>query len=131
MRRKFIDGVISQSDKIYLEHLIQYNKILGQRNALLKYFSNQNTFDINALEVYNEQLSDLGAKIHQKRKAFIEAFIPVFLKQYKAISNQNEMVSLEYKSQLNNQSLEILLKSQINKDRVIKYTSLCIHKDDI
>ena len=131
MRRKFMDGVISQSDKIYLEHLIQYNKILGQRNALLKYFSNQNTFDINALEVYNEQLSDLWAKIHQKRKAFIEAFIPVFLKQYKAISNQNEIVSLEYKSQLNNQSLEILLISQINKDRVLQYTSVGIHKDDI
>ncbi len=131
MRRKFIDGVISQSDKIYLENLIQYNKILGQRNALLKYFSNNNTFDNDAIEVYNTQLSEFGAEIHKKRQAFIEAFTPVFLKQYKAISNQNEAVSLYYKSQLNEQPLDTLLKTQINKDRVLQYTSVGIHKDDI
>ena len=131
MRRKFIDGVISQSDKIYLENLIQYNKILGQRNALLKYFSNNNTFDNDAIEVYNTQLSEFGAEIHKKRQAFIEAFTPIFLKQYKAISNQNEAVSLHYKSQLNEQPLDTLLKTQINKDRVLQYTSVGIHKDDI
>ena len=131
MRRKFIDGVISQSDKIYLENLIQYNKILGQRNALLKYFSNNTTFDNDAIEVYNTQLSEFGTEIHKKRQAFIEAFTPVFLKQYKAISNQNEAVSLHYKSQLNEQPLDTLLKTQINKDRVLQYTSVGIHKDDI
>ena len=131
MRRKFIDGVISQSDKIYLENLIQYNKILGQRNALLKYFSNNNTFDNDAIEVYNTQLSEFGTEIHKKRQTFIEAFTPVFLKQYKAISNQNETVSLHYKSQLNEQPLDTLLKTQINKDRVLQYTSVGIHKDDI
>jgi DNA replication and repair protein RecF len=131
MRRKFIDGVISQSDKLYLENLIQYNKILGQRNALLKYFSNNNTFDNDAIEVYNTQLSEFGKEIHKKRQAFIEAFTPVFLKQYKAISNQNEAVSLHYKSQLNEQPLDTLLKTKINKDRVLQYTSVGIHKDDI
>jgi DNA replication and repair protein RecF len=80
MRRKFIDGVISQSDKLYLENLIQYNKILGQRNALLKYFSNNNTFDNYAIEVYNTQLSKFGTEIHKKRQAFIEAFYPCFSK---------------------------------------------------
>ncbi|MGC6524685.1 MAG: DNA replication/repair protein RecF [Flavobacteriaceae bacterium] len=131
MRRKFIDGVISQSDKIYLENLIQYNKILGQRNALLKYFSNNNTIDNDAIEVYNSQLSEFGTEIHKKRQAFIEAFTPVFLKQYQAISSQNEAVSLHYKSQLNEQPLDTLLKTQINKDRVLQYTSVGIHKDDI
>ena len=131
MRRKFIDGVISQSDKIYLENLIQYNKILGQRNALLKYFSNNNTFDNDAIEVYNTQLSEFGTEIHKKRQIFIEAFTPIFLKQYKAISNQNEAVSLHYKSQLNQQLLNTLLKTQINKDRVLRYTSVGIHKDDV
>ncbi|MDA9575989.1 DNA replication/repair protein RecF [Flavobacteriaceae bacterium] len=131
MRRKFIDGVISQSDKIYLEQLIQYNKTLGQRNALLKYFSNNNTFNIDTLEIYNEQLAKLGTEIHSKRHAFIEAFTPIFIKQYKAISNQNEAVSLQYKSQLNTQPLDTLLKTQINKDRALQYTSVGTHKDDI
>mgnify|MGYP000731208470 CR=1 FL=1 len=57
-RRKFIDSVISQSDKSYLTHLINYNKILAQRNALLKYFALNHTFNNDTLEVYNEQLND-------------------------------------------------------------------------
>lgn len=131
MRRKFMDGVIAQSDKLYLEHLIQYNKILTQRNALLKYFSNNNTFDNDAIDVYNSQLTELGTEIHNKRLVFIEAFTPIFLKQYKAISDGNEIVHLEYKSQLNDQPLGELLRTQINKDRALQYTSVGIHKDDL
>ena len=77
MRRKFIDGVISQSDKIYLENLIQYNKILGQRNALLKYFSNNNTFDNDAIEVYNSQLSNSVQKFTKKDRHLLRP-LPLF-----------------------------------------------------
>ena len=58
-RRKFIDSVIAQSDKTYLNHLINYNKVLSQRNALLKYFALNNTFNKDTLEVYNEQLNEV------------------------------------------------------------------------
>ena len=59
-RRKFMDGVISQSDKSYLEALLNYSKILAQRNALLKYFALNNNFNKDSLDVYNEQLNEYG-----------------------------------------------------------------------
>jgi DNA replication and repair protein RecF len=131
LRRKFMDGVISQSDKSYLEQLIQYNRVLAQRNALLKHFASNRTFDLDTIEVYNDQLCKLGTQIHLKRQAFVEIFTPIFMKQYERISNQNEAVSLRYKSQLAEQPLENLLKTSINKDRALQYTSVGIHKDDI
>ena len=66
-RRKFIDGVISQSDKTYLGTLIKYNKVLAQRNSLLKYFALNNTFNKDTLDVYNEQLNEYGSIIFKKR----------------------------------------------------------------
>ena len=72
-RRKFIDSVISQSDKNYLSHLINYNKVLSQRNALLKYFALNHTFNKDTLDVYNSQLSDFGTVIFKKRDAFLKA----------------------------------------------------------
>jgi len=76
MRRKFIDGVISQSDPRYLQTLLNYTKTVTQRNSLLKYFSANNTFDPTTLGIYNQQLDEYGAVIYQKRAAFLETFIP-------------------------------------------------------
>ena len=131
LRRKFIDGVISQGNKSYLEYLIQYNRVLAQRNALLKHFASSRTFDLDTIELYNDQLIELGTQIHLKRQAFTEIFTPIFMKQYEFISNHNEMVSLKYKSQLAEQPLEGLLKESMNKDRALQYTTVGIHKDDI
>ena len=130
-RRKFIDGVISQSDKNYLECLLNYSKILSQRNALLKYFSLNNNFNKDTLDVYNQQLNEYGNNIHYKRKLFLETFIPIFKSRYKSISNDNENVDLSYNSQLNESSLLELFKSNINKDRMLQYTSVGTHKDDL
>ncbi|MDO6760432.1 DNA replication and repair protein RecF [Tamlana sp. 2_MG-2023] len=130
-RRKFIDSVISQSDKNYLNQLISYNKTLAQRNALLKYFALNHTFNRDTLEVYNEQLNDYGTVIFQKRDAFLKDFIPIFKSRYEAISNGNELVDLVYSSQLAEQDLSSLLKSAINKDKALQYTSVGIHKDDL
>jgi DNA replication and repair protein RecF len=130
-RRKFIDGVISQSDKNYLEYLLNYSKILSQRNALLKYFALNNNFNKITLDVYNEQLNEYGTEIHRKRKLFLEAFTPIFKSRYKSISNDNEDVDLLYNSQLNNSPLLDLFNANINKDRMLQYTSAGIHKDDL
>jgi len=130
-RRKFIDSVISQSDKTYLNNLINYNKVLSQRNALLKYFALNNTFNQQTLEVYNEQLHSLGSDIFTTRRAFLDAFIPIFKKRYEAISNNNEIVNLVYKSDLHDSDLNTLLLQQINKDKALQYTSVGIHKDDL
>ncbi|WP_299624337.1 DNA replication/repair protein RecF [uncultured Tenacibaculum sp.] len=130
-RRKFIDGVISQQDKKYLSSLIAYNKVLNQRNALLKFFAANRTFDELNLKVYNEQLVQYGEEIHLKRKEFLEKFTPIFNKKYQVISNDKEAVSLSYKSQLNTVEFSELLDNQLEKDRVLQYTSAGIHKDDL
>ena len=130
-RRKFVDSVISQSDKNYLNHLINYNKVLAQRNALLKYFALNNTFNAQTLEVYNDQLHTYGSEIFKTRDAFLKTFIPIFKKRYNAISNQNEDVNLSYQSDLFDDDLKTLLKSNLNKDKVLQYSSVGIHKDDL
>ena len=130
-RRKFIDSVISQSDKAYLEDLIKYNKILAQRNSLLKYFALNNTYNQDTIEIYNNQLTDYGTRIFKKRDAFLQEFIPIFKSRYEAISNNNETVDLVYKSDLFQADLNTLLMQVINKDKAIQYTSVGIHKDDL
>ncbi|TCP24278.1 DNA replication and repair protein RecF [Tenacibaculum skagerrakense] len=130
-RRKFIDGVISQQDKQYLKTLISYNKVLGQRNALLKFFAANRTFDELNLSVYNEQLMLYGREIHEKRKVFLKEFVPIFNEKYQIISNDKEHVSLHYKSQLEDLSFEELLKRNLEKDKILQYTSVGVHKDDL
>ncbi|WP_303317144.1 DNA replication/repair protein RecF [Flavivirga abyssicola] len=130
-RRKFIDSVISQGDKTYLNHLIKYNKTLAQRNALLKYFALNHTFNNDTLEVYNNQLTEFGTLIFEKRDAFLKEFIPIFKSRYEAISNGNEIVNLKYHSDLFEADLNTLLKNIINKDKALQYTSVGIHKDDL
>ncbi|HKL36127.1 MAG TPA: DNA replication and repair protein RecF [Salegentibacter sp.] len=130
-RRKFMDGVISQSDNVYLNKLIQYGKINAQRNSLLKYFAANHSFDRDTLEVYNLQLSDLGQYIFEKRKAFLEEFIPIFNKRYADITKNEEQVDISYKSQLFDSSLASLLEANLQKDMALQYTSVGTHKDDL
>ena len=130
-RRKFMNGVISQSNPEYLRNLIRYNKVLSQRNSLLKFFSLNNTFDADTLAVYDEQLHALGSPIFEERKRFLEAFIPIFREQYQAISGGNELVDLSYESSLKKDEMLPLLKANINRDRALQYTSVGIHKDDL
>lgn len=130
-RRKFIDGVISQSDKLYLQDIIKYNQVLAQRNALLKFFAANFTYDPTTLGIYDEQLEDLAQKIYEKRSAFMRAFNPIFQKYYQAISGSNEEVSLSYKSQLHQSDLSSLLKQSLNKDKILQYTTCGVHKDDL
>ena len=130
-RRKFIDGVISQQNKHYLQNLIAYNKVLSQRNALLKYFAANRTFDALNLSVYNDQLVDYGTKIYEVRKSFLADFIPIFNKKYQTVSGNKEQVNLVYKSQLHDFNLGDLLDKSLEKDKILQYTSSGIHKDDL
>ena len=130
-RRKFMDSVISQSNKAYLQNLINYNKVLSQRNSLLKYFASNATFDGDTLAIYNEQLTSFGAAIYEERIKFLDAFVPIFMKRYNAISNEKEVVDIVYKSQLHEQNLKDLLKENLAKDKVLQYTSVGTHKDDL
>ncbi|WP_297762971.1 DNA replication/repair protein RecF [uncultured Muriicola sp.] len=130
-RRKFMDGVISQSDTEYLQTLMSYQKVLAQRNALLKYFAANHTFDQETLDIYNEQLHSYGQVIYEKRASFIEKFVPIFREQYSLISGDSEDVNLVYNSRLHDADLSSLLTSNIDRDRALQYTSVGIHKDDL
>jgi len=131
VRRKFIDSVISTLDNSYLNELIQYNKLVAQRNALLKYFALNQSFDIDTLSIYNEQIIPIGTNIFEKRKEFLESFIPIFQKYYQLITDNAENVQLVYSSNLFENTLAELLSNNINKDRALQYTSVGIHKDDL
>ena len=131
-RRKFIDGIISQTDKEYLNSLIDYNKTLKQRNALLKMFFN-NTDDIKkTIDIYDSQLSLHSQKIYEKRIKFLDEFIPIFKIRYKELSNNKENVEIIYKSDISEENnLYKLLKSSIEKDLRFQFTTKGIHKDDL
>jgi len=130
-RRKFVDSVISQLDTSYLLELIQYQKILNQRNALLKYFALNQVFEKDTLSIYNEQLNNLGHRVFEKRKVFITDFIPIFNKHHQAITGSEETVQLVYESSLFEKELIRLLEDNLTKDRALHYTSVGIHKDDL
>lgn len=131
VRRKFMDNVIGQSDKNYLATLIAYNRILSQRNALLKYFAQNGRFDATSLAVYDEQLIEYGTQIHEKRKAFVREFLPVFLKHHQTISKGKEEVEIVYESHLNEKVFTEVLRDGLAKDKVLQYTSVGIHRDDL
>jgi len=130
-RRKFIDGVISQFDKDYLLNLIKYNRVLSQRNHLLKQFAQNQTFDSNSLEAWNEQLVLYGKIIFQKRLEFIEKLSPIFQKYYQFISSEKETVQINYRSQLVDNDFFDLIKQSIDRDRIVQHTSVGTHKDDL
>ena len=130
-RRKFMDGVISQSNPDYLQALIRYNKVLAQRNALLKYFGVNQTFNPTTISVYNEQLATYGTLIHRERVGFIKEFLTIFKEQYSAITGLAESVGLQYESQLSDNNLLELLEKNLDRDRALQYTNTGIHKDDL
>lgn len=123
-RRKFIDGIISQYDKVYLEKLIAYNQVLKQRNALLKQFWESRAFDSVTLEIWDEQLIIHGKSILQIRIDFLKEFIPLFNKHYAHISESKEEVSLVYESSVGERDYKTAILSSIERDRVLHYTTV-------
>ncbi|MFA5619909.1 MAG: DNA replication/repair protein RecF [Weeksellaceae bacterium] len=131
VRRKFLDNIISQSNKDYLQNLMRYNRVLMQRNSLLKYFFQNSVFDRNSLEVYDAELIVLGNKIYEERRNLIKDFLPVFQEYYNSISTGNEKVAIDYVSKLEEASFADLLKNSLQADRTVQYTTVGIHKDDL
>ena len=130
-RRRFIDTVISQMDAEYLLQLIQYNKVLQQRNSLLKRFAEQGKTDWPLLEVLDEQLMAPGKFIYTRRKNFTAELIPLVQRFYNQIADNEESVTLQYDSQLNTGNFELVLNDCRQKDFMLQRTSGGIHKDDI
>ncbi len=130
-RRRFMDTVLSQMDANYLQQLVIYNKVLLQRNSLLKSFAEQGKTDWQLLEVLDEQLIKPGEFIFEKRKAFTEALIPMVQKFYHRIADNDERVTLQYDSRLHDSSFYDLLNNYRQKDFLSQRSNAGIHKDDI
>jgi DNA replication and repair protein RecF len=131
LRRKFVDGIISQCNRNYLEELLKYNKALLQRNTLLKSFADNRYFDQESLEIWDYQMCQSGQIIFEERNNFLAVFIPLFNDYYQLISAQNEQVNLTYISQLSDGNMEKLLAENIQKDRSACHSTIGVHKDDL
>jgi DNA replication and repair protein RecF len=130
-RRKFLDTLISQVDAEYLQRLISYNKVLQQRNSFLKNEAFQTNFDPQFLDALDAQLIKPGEYIHQVRKTFCIRLIPLVQEFYNHISDNNENISLEYNSHLNDNNFSKLLRDNRQKDIVTQRSNIGIHKDDL
>lgn len=126
-RRRFLDQVISQFDKNYLNTLISYNKALAQRNALLK----QDVRDSALYEIWEEQMASFGEKIFRQRELFLSSFIPVFQEFYSFISNGNETVGLSYRSHYSQGEFLSQLSETRERDFILGYSTRGIHKDEL
>ena len=131
VRRKFMDGIIGQTDTTYLNALLQYHRVVDQRNSLLKFFAANQQFDPRALEAYDQQLLQLSIPLYKTRKRFMEAFTPVFEKRYKQISDAQESVEIHYQTQLDEKPLDDLLQEALSRDRALQFSSVGLHKDDL
>jgi DNA replication and repair protein RecF len=128
VRRKFTDVVISQFNKSYLDDLIAYNQALEQRNKLLK----SDYFDDTLCDIFNQQLAQFGTKIFESRTHFFNQFSSLFQHYFNILSNGSERVELRYSSQLQDSiPFSEQLQNQLSKDRLLQYTTIGIHKDDL
>lgn len=132
-RRRFVDGVISQYNKAYLEHLTQYNALLKQRNLLLKRYENVGLeqLPVELFDVLEMQMVQHAEPIYAERVKFIEQFTPYFQEVYRAISGDKEQVSLGYVSQLHERDLSESFARTRVRDIIIGWTSQGVHKDEL
>lgn len=130
-RRRFMDIVIGQTDRLYLEHLSSYNALLKQRNALLKQYADSSTVPDDLLEVMEMQMVPHAQYIFDRREAFVTAFVPVFAKLYNTIAEVEEQPRLIYRSQLHDRDLTEALVRTRQRDLILGWTSQGVHKDEL
>ncbi len=130
-RRKFIDSTLSQTDSLYLSSLIKYNKLIEQRNAQLKLFEKNNTFEAGLLATYDEQIAPLNSYVFNKRDAFFSVIYPLFLEHYFEIANKNEPVKIAYQTEFNSTDYLSLTTRNQKRDMALGYSTSGIHRDDM
>jgi len=126
-RRKFLNAVLSQLDREYLSDIQMYNRLLLQRNKILK----EDNPDPSLLEVFDMRMGPMAGRIYSARKAFIDSLSPVVSGYYSMISGQKESISIGYVSDLSKGSLEEVLLSHREKDNALRYTTAGVHRDDL
>jgi DNA replication and repair protein RecF len=131
VRRRFLDGLIAQFDRPYLDALVRYNRALAQRNAMLKRFAENGGGTLDALEPWDEQLVQHGTTVHGVRSAFMNDLVTLLDEHYHGISTGPERVALGYRSALSDKPLRELLQEAWPRDRAAQYTTVGIHKDEL
>ena len=128
-RRRLMDAVIAQQDRVYLEALIRYGKALTQRNVLLK---QEGDIDESLMSVWEEMMAQTGEVIYQRREAFIREFVPVFQSLYALIAQDSEEVSLTYETHARSASslLDVIRRSR-ERDRIVGHSLRGVHRDDL
>ena len=129
-RRKFIDSIISQNNKEYLINLIAYSRVIQNRNSLLKQYNKSVDFDLDTIKIYDDQIIKLSEPIFMARKNFFNDFKDLVIEKYDQISENQEKISIEYKSDLFDSEIKNLIENSFQKDIILQYTSSGIHKDD-
>ena len=130
-RRKLMDSLLSQMYPDYLKHLIAYNKVLVQRNSLLKLAGETGNLDMLLLDTLNEQLIENGNTIFNYRTQLIESYLPTILKLYQHLAGQADQILIQYQSGLQNTNFKELLNHSLAKDKILQRTNVGIHKDDL
>ena len=125
-RRRFVNSVLSQMDREYMAAMQQYNRLLMQRNRMLK----DHDPDRALLEVLDMKMASVAEPVYRRRKSFIEELKPIVQEYYNAVSGGSEQVDIEYETELDKASLEQLLASSYDRDRLMKHTTSGIHRDD-
>lgn len=125
-RRRFVNAVLSQMDREYMTALQQYNRLLLQRNRMLKEQNPEKAL----LEVFDIRMAALAEPVYQARKRFVEELKPLVSEYYRAVSGGTEEIGIEYESDLDKASLDMLLGSSFEKDRIFRYTTVGVQRDD-
>ena len=126
-RRRFMNAVLSQMDREYMSALQQYNRLLLQRNKMLK----ENTVDRSLLEIIDMRMAVYAEPVYKARKAFVEELRPIVKEYYKAVSGDSEEIDIEYDTELSKAGLDQILAASFEKDRVLRYTTSGPQRDDL
>jgi DNA replication and repair protein RecF len=130
-RRKFMNKIISQYNPEYLESVLSYGKALQQRNRFLKDSKATGRIDADMISVFDAQLLKYGSYVFSERSKLVDELIPVFQEYYSIISSGKEKVKLRYRSHLSEGSFEEMLIRSLERDRILEYTTVGVHKDDL
>ncbi len=127
-RRKFFDGILSQLDRVYLESLLKYNKLLKQRNTLLKQ-GEASAIDYKLVETFDDQLIPLAKGISGQRAELLNIFLPFMKKNYASL-HEEEIPALKFKSHVE-EGFESLFRNNFQRDQLMQHTLLGSHRDDV
>ena len=130
-RRKLMDSLLCQIYPDYLKYLIQYNKVLLQRNSLLKNAAETGAIDNLLVDTLNGQLIENGEPIYAYRKKLMTELLPLIIKLYNHLAQKNDQIDIQYQSRLDEDSFDNLLQASFSKDKAVQRTSVGIHKDDL